>query len=243
MTHREKAYALLKGRGLEIGALHQPAAIPQDCDIEYCDANTKEEMSQLFPELDSETLVTVDHICDMDKQGLAIINSDNYDFVILNHVIEHVANPIKVLGELFRVVKDNGLVVISAPDKRFTFDKERQLTDYSHLYEEYKNNVDEVTDEHYIDFILGVDPDRYHRINDQEKKELVEHVKSRREHAHVWDSKSFKSFLAQSFTLLKLTPENIYESSGDDNHFEYFSVWSKNKPLSLWSRIVKKITQ
>ena len=63
-----------------------------------------------------------------------MLSDNTFDFVILNHVIEHVANPINAIKEIFRVTR--GLVVISAPDKHFTFDKQRQLTPFDHLMTE-----------------------------------------------------------------------------------------------------------
>lgn len=223
--YRNIGYEYLKGNGLEIGALHQPASVPEHCNVEYCDANSKEEMKQMFPELNIEQMVDVDHICNLDKQGLTIFPDNSYDFVILNHVIEHVANPIKVIEEMNRITKDNGCIVISAPDKRFTFDIHRRITEPVHLLVEYERNVTEVSDLHYIDFLLGVDPNRLFRLNEEGQKELIEHVKNRREHAHVWDSNAFREFLHKCAEFLNINGECLYESTGDENNFEYFSVW------------------
>ena len=128
LPHRKKGYTHLSGRGLEIGALHIPAALGHLCHVTYADIIFTEEASLLFPEVNPSDLVDVTIIVDLDKAGLSNIPGGTYDFVILNHVIEHVANPIKVVDELFRIVAPGGLVVISAPDKDFTFDKSRALT-------------------------------------------------------------------------------------------------------------------
>jgi ubiquinone/menaquinone biosynthesis C-methylase UbiE len=71
----------------------------------------------------------------------------------MNHVIEHVANPILVIAGLFRVVKKGAYVVISAPDKTCTFDRTRNLTTFDHLYDQYLNQVKLVADDHYHDFV------------------------------------------------------------------------------------------
>ncbi|MDM8564353.1 class I SAM-dependent methyltransferase [Candidatus Halobeggiatoa sp. HSG11] len=228
LNHRQNGYSFLNGNGLEIGACHQPATIPDNCTIEYCDANSKEETVKLFPELDINTLVEVEHICDLDKDGLSIFPTEYFDFVILNHVIEHVANPIKVVEELFRVVKNDGYVVISAPDKDFTFDKERALTPFAHLREEYENNVNFVTDEHYIDFLKAVHPNAYKQGPDKLSKH-INTVKKRREHAHVWDSKTFDEFMLNTLELLNLQATCVLVNFGNDNKFEYFSVWKNLK--------------
>jgi SAM-dependent methyltransferase len=226
LAQRQGGYNLLTGQGVEIGALHQPAIIPRHCKIEYCDANSREESVKFFPELNINDLVPVTYIVDLDTQGLSIFEENKFDFVILNHVIEHVANPIKVVGELFRVVKPNGLVVLSAPDKNYTFDKNRVLTPYSHLLEEYQQNVSVITDEHYLDFLRGVHPEVFQR-SESEIAQCVQSVKNRREHAHVWDSHSFTEFLNISFTLLDIRAKCEFLSVADTNKFEYFSVWRK----------------
>ncbi len=226
LNHRQNGYGFLNGHGLEIGACHQPATIPARCTIEYCDAHSKEETAKLFPELDINTLVKVDYICDLDKDGLSIFATEHFDFVILNHVIEHVANPIKVVEELFRVTKNDGYVVISVPDKKFTFDKGRALTTFAHLREEYENNVDFVTDAHYIEFLQVVHPNAYKQGIDKLPKHIA-NVRKRREHVHVWDSQTFDEFMVNIFELLQLQANLVFVSFGSNNQFEYFSVWKK----------------
>lgn len=232
LAHRTAGYELLYGKGLEIGALHQPAAIPARCQIEYCDAHSKEESLKLFPEFgsiegfNSSSLVDVAYVRDIDKGELMYFPSDNFDFVILNHVIEHVANPINTVRELFRIVKPNGQVVISAPDKNFSFDKNRALTSFYHLVEEYRTTTTEITDAHYIDFLCAVHPEVL-RFDDTQFALTLNTVKNRREHAHVWDSQSFSAFMIDCLSFLHLRAECQYLNLGEQNQNEYFSVWRK----------------
>ncbi|MCK5525244.1 MAG: methyltransferase domain-containing protein [Thiomargarita sp.] len=224
--HRRAGYDLLTGHGLEIGACHQPAIIPAHCTIEYCDAQSKEEIIQHFPELNIDALVEVNYICDLDKVGLSLFEAERFDFVIFNHVIEHVANPIKVVSELFRITKPGGHVVISAPDKNFTFDRHRPLTSFAHLKEEYENNVTVVTEEHYIDFLRAVHPEVF-KLNPEQLQDYINSVRNRREHAHVWDSQSFNEFMLNALTLLQIKTTRLFINVGENNQFEYFSVWQK----------------
>jgi len=226
LNHRQAGYNLLTGHGLEIGAFHQPAVIPAHCTIEYCDAQSKKDVIQFFPELNINDLVNVNYICDLDKEGLSLFKAERFNFVILNHVIEHVANPIKVVEELFRVTKPGGHVIISAPDKNFTFDKKRALTSFAHLQEEYENNVTVVTDAHYIDFLQGVHPEILELA--PEKVQIhINSIKNRREHAHVWNSQSFSGFILNAFELLQLKATCVFSTLGNNNKMEYFSVWKK----------------
>jgi hypothetical protein len=84
LIHRQDGYNLLTGHGLEIGAFHQPTTIPAHCTIEYCDADSKEELIRYFPELSINALVDVNYICDLDKQGLSLFENERFNFVILN---------------------------------------------------------------------------------------------------------------------------------------------------------------
>jgi len=226
LNHRQDGYNLLTGHGLEIGAFNQPAIIPAHCKIEYCDAQSREDAIQCFPELKVNDLVEVDYICDLDKEGLSLFEAAHFDFVILNHVIEHVANPIKVVEEVFRITKYDGLMVISAPDKNFTFDKDRALTSFAHLQEEYENQVTEVTDAHYIDFLGAVHP-KILKLSGDKLQFHINSVKSRREHAHVWDSSTFAEFISATLNLLQLRATCEFVSVGNKNKIEYFSVWKK----------------
>jgi 2-polyprenyl-3-methyl-5-hydroxy-6-metoxy-1,4-benzoquinol methylase len=239
--HRILANNFLKGKGLEIGALHEPAQLPISCSVEYCDVISKEKAIELFPEINKEAIPEVKYICDLNKDGLSMFADEQFDFVILSHVIEHLANPIKVVRELFRITKTNGIVLIAAPDKNYTFDKNRKLTSYAHLFNEYKENVTEVSDEHYIDFLKGVHPEVFQN-NDQKLKEIIHNVRTRREHAHVWNSESFKYFMEETLKRLNIDSDCLYESTGKENKIEFLSVWkklsSKNKnKISLFEKI------
>jgi SAM-dependent methyltransferase len=52
-------------------------------------------------------------------QSMDIMNipysSDSFDFVICNHVLEHVANDRKALSEIYRVLKPGGLAILQTP--------------------------------------------------------------------------------------------------------------------------------
>lgn len=226
LRHRYRAYKLLDGHGLEIGALHQPAWVPGRCRVEYCDAISKAEAVKIFAEIPAEQIVNPGIISDLDKDGLSAVMDESYDFVIFNHVIEHVANPVRVVEELFRVVRPGGLVVLSAPDKNYTYDVERDLTPFAHLEDEYRAGVSEVSDEHYLDFIRGVHPEMLGE-NNENVAQAIAYARDRREHVHVWDSVSFKDFLKKSFALLAVESSCLYEVSGEKTRFEYFSVWRK----------------
>ena len=222
--HRLPGYRLLSGHGIEIGALHAPAPLPAGCTVTYVDAISTDEARRLFPEIDAKRLVHVDIVADLDRRGLSAIADGSMDFAIMNHVIEHVANPIAVIQELFRVVRPGGHVVVSAPDMRFSFDRRRALTSDEHLLTEFAGAVDHVTDSHYEDFVLAVS---LGQLDPLALAAEIAQARARREHAHVWDSASFQRFLPVALQAAGADAQMCMCSTGDANALEHFSVWRK----------------
>lgn len=232
-SHRIRAYKLLSGRGLEIGALNCPAIVPVGCIVQYCDAHSKEDSARLFPEIESRSLVNVAYLVNLDEEKLSSKVKPPYDFVIMNHVIEHVANPIAVLQELCAVVRPGGLVIVSAPDKEFTFDKPRLLTPFKHLLDEYHDSISYVDDDHYLDFIRYTSPSIYNSGDSELMANALKSARLRREHAHVWDTDSFLEFLKESINFFELNVAIEFTSPAKDNNFECFVVLKKLQSQKL----------
>ncbi len=191
---RESFVRLLSGEGLEIGALQNPCPAPH-LRVKYVDRITASAAREHYPELGNQPLVEVDIIDD--AETLKTIPDCSQDFVIANHVIEHMANPIGALLSWSRVLKLGGRLFLAVPDKRFTFDKERDLTSIEHLESDF-NAPDAQRDfEHFRDFALKVSC-RVFRVKpeseaDQFAKELWDQKYSI--HYHVWTFDTFNNFL------------------------------------------------
>lgn len=180
-----------------------------------------------FPELANVPLVQVSHIVNLDQEALTAFADASQDFVILNHVIEHVANPIRVIVECFRVLRDGGKLVMSAPDMRFSFDRDRALTTPEHLWAEYETGVNTVTDDHYIEFINIVHAEAARHATKEEFERGLAEARERREHAHVWNSDTFRALQQAVVQRHHIEAHLLVESLGDDNASEYFSIWQK----------------
>jgi SAM-dependent methyltransferase len=226
LTHRKSGYAMLSGDGLEIGALHEPAEMPAGARVRYLDAVDEAQAAKLFPEIPAGRLVKVSFIGDLDNDGLAQFGDGSFDFVVLNHVLEHVANPVKAVREVFRICRGGGRVIIAIPDKDYTFDRGRELTSWEHLWSDYLNDVRESSDEHYESFLRSAAP----HVFLEPPENLKIHVmlsRNRREHAHVWTSASFELFLERCLRGLSIDATRLYRSVAPENQIEYFSVWKK----------------
>jgi predicted SAM-dependent methyltransferase len=86
--------------------------------------------------LDSRELVDVDIIDDGEQ--IAEIPDSTQDFVIVNHVLEHFQNPIVAINNMLRVLNNGGVLYLSIPDKRYSFDIDRPVTSIEHLLRDYK---------------------------------------------------------------------------------------------------------
>lgn len=222
---RRPGLAHLRGEGIEIGAFEHPAPVPRHCRTKYVDAITPEQAAALFPEIDATALIRPDFLLDLNRDGLNAFGPAQWDYAIACHVIEHVENPGRLVGELFRVVRPGGMVVIAAPDKRVTFDRERPETPVSALRRFFvEGRV--VTGADYADISIYVNKADL-GLDAATQKLRLEHYHERREHLSVWTSASFRQFWIAALEWNGIDAEPVYEVLGDANGFEYFGVWRK----------------
>jgi len=224
---RAPGYRALRGVGIEIGALDHPAGVPEYCRVTYLDAITPEEAKRRFPEIDHSQLVRVDHVVDLDTDGLSLFPDNSQDFAIASHVIEHVANPARLVAEMTRVLRTGGRLVIAAPDRDFTFDRRRPLTPLDTLHKYYVHGRPPLGPDDYVDMITYVHPELAYRPAEQVKATLA-HFYERREHLSVWTAAYFRDFLVASFSWAGVTMTPEYEVLSDANRLEYFGVWVRS---------------
>jgi SAM-dependent methyltransferase len=224
MAHwRNEFYKTLDHKAcLEIGALNSPANLNHTNHIDYLDCADYETLKTRFHEVSG--IVRPNYIVDVFTQPLPFPPA-SYDVVIMNHVIEHIKNPIKVIFDCFNVLKDQGLLIISCPDKRYTFDSKRELTNLLQIVDNYRTNNSIPVVEDYNDFILHVSKSVANHNSDDRLQESLD----RKEHIYTYTDESFKKLMltVKELGILDIVP--IYEVNSDVNHFEYFGVWRINK--------------
>lgn len=144
----------LKGTGIEIGALDKPMWVPSGVTVRTVDRLPAEELRAHYglPEA-----CRVDYVCDAQK--LETIPSGSQNFVIANHVFEHMENCLVALENWLRVLQPGGVVFMAIPDKRFTFDKDREVTPFAHVLDEYRDpgKTRASHEAHYLDWIHNVE--------------------------------------------------------------------------------------
>ena len=145
----------------------------------------------------------------LDMIDLKAIDDVSYDAVLASHVIEHVANPLKALGEAHRVLRPNGSLVLVVPHRDATFDHNRPLTTLEHLLDDQRADVaeddlthlDEVLERH----DLAMDPDAGDA--DAFRRRSQDNPRNRCLHQHIFDTDLVVRMLDHAgWTLLSADP-------------------------------------
>ena len=245
MNYRQQlANKYLVGNGVEFGALHNPLQVDSSqANVLYADKFSKQKLIKLFPELKqvATDIVETDIYFDL-NQGLKEYcklqkHALNCNFYIANHVIEHLINPLRFLDNLHLIMKDGDRLYLALPDKEYTFDRNRTVTTWEHLYKEYSNNTARLSEAHIREFIFNVIPlehrQEYYsqlRKNYQNwfKRQIIKREQSHRSiHVHVWNQKSFDSFLNKAIKTLKLNFKILEKVNSQANKHEMIYILQK----------------
>jgi predicted SAM-dependent methyltransferase len=185
----EIARRYLRGHGLEIGALHNPLAVPPAAKVRYVDRMSVEQLRQHYPELAECTLVPVD-ILD-DGEQLTSFSDGSKDFIIANHFLEHCQDFIGTLKHFFRVLRPGGVLYAALPDKRYTFDHRRAVTPLEHHWTDHLRGPEHSRREHYVDYVRNVHPE----LENEEAARRIEELlaKDYSIHFHVWTQREMLS--------------------------------------------------
>jgi SAM-dependent methyltransferase len=131
---------------------------------------------------------------------LGQIGAGEYEFVISSNCLEHVANPLKAIGEWKRVVKEGGHLLVIVPRKEGSFDHRRPHTTMAHLQEDYANDVleDDVT---HLDEILqlhDLTKDKPAGTIEQFRERSSRNLSNRALHHHVFSLTLLEQVLRES---------------------------------------------
>jgi SAM-dependent methyltransferase len=130
-------------RGLEIGPLAAPRIRKDEGPVRYLDHASAAELRQKYAvtqviEHHLDDIVDVDYVIGKDRTISETVRQDGpFDYVMASHVIEHIPDPISWMDDLTHVLKPGGIVSLIIPDKRYSFDINRGLTEISDLVDAY----------------------------------------------------------------------------------------------------------
>jgi SAM-dependent methyltransferase len=190
LRKRKRLSTWLRGDGIEIGALNAPLGIHREARVRYVDRLTVDEQRRQYPEFADQQLAPVDIIGD--AEGLSAFGDASLDFVIANHLLEHLEDPIAGLLEFARVLKRGGVLYLALPDQRRTFDCNRELTTVEHLVRDHEQGPQRSRRAHYVDYARNVDHVPPGDVgSDVERRMAVGYSI----HFHCWQPDTFLDFL------------------------------------------------
>nr|WP_233101960.1 methyltransferase domain-containing protein [Variovorax sp. IB41] len=180
LTRAAIARHFLRGQGLEIGALHNPLALPPGATARYVDVAPIEVLRERFPE--AAERIRAPDIVD-DGELLATVADASQDFLIANHLLEHCEDPIGAIETFVRVVRPGGMIFMAVPDKRYTFDLPRAVTSVEHAIRDHVWGPGVSRRAHYEEWLRVIDGKR-----GKELEALTEAFMRERTniHFHVW---------------------------------------------------------
>lgn len=122
---------------------------------------------------------------------LCEIGDSEYDFVLSSHCIEHLANPLRGLGEWVRVLRVGGLLVLVVPHKDGTFDHRRPVTTLEHLMQDYRCQTTEADLTHLPEILACHDLGRDQGAGTLEefRDRSMRNLENRCLHQHVFDTR------------------------------------------------------
>jgi SAM-dependent methyltransferase len=139
-------YDFSRGRGLEIGPLHQTIVPKSRADVAYLDVFDREQLVSRYaddPGVPCELIPDIDFALFDGKRVRSMRETIGpvapFDWVIASHVIEHVPDLIGWLDEIAQLTADGGHLVLAVPDRRYCFDVHRPGTTLGQLLQAHEN--------------------------------------------------------------------------------------------------------
>jgi len=202
----------IRGRGLEVGALHAPLRLPAGATVRYVDHMSVPDLRRHYPELAGKDLVEVDVVDD--GETLASQSDGSADFIVANHFIEHTEDPLGTLANHLRVLRSGGILYLAVPDRRRTFDADRRPTPLAHVIEDHRSGPSGSRQQHLQEWARLVErvPEERVAARAAELDEIRYSI-----HFHVWTPQEFRAMLEHArdgerlpFTIAEVR-ENAHE--------------------------------
>lgn len=128
------------GLGLEIGPSHNPIARKSDgYNVHIMDHMSREQLIEKYREhsVNLDNIEEVDFIWHGESYEELTAGTKQYDWIIASHLIEHTPDLIGFLNDCATILKDDGVICLAIPDKRYCFDHFRPLTGLSQIIDSH----------------------------------------------------------------------------------------------------------
>jgi SAM-dependent methyltransferase len=108
------------------------------------DRATTEQLREWYSndeKLNIEDILDVDYVWGEHSLCEATKSSESFDYCVASHVIEHIPDLVSWLQEIASILKTGGVACFVVPDKRFTFDYLRSITNIADILENYLRKI------------------------------------------------------------------------------------------------------
>lgn len=187
---RQLMVSQAEGNGIEIGAGPYAMAVPLNCKVTYVDNfDIADQAKRMWPQVRPEDIMLTDVVDSFET--LATFERHSLDFIVASHVIEHVLNPIGAIRASYERLRAGGFLFLVVPDKRYTFDRDREITSIRHLYADYMCPSKERDFEHHVDYQINAKKSGDTFLEDAK----IEFSSGKDIHYHVWTVGSFYALI------------------------------------------------
>jgi SAM-dependent methyltransferase len=190
-VNRRRLACELVGEGIEIGPGCHPLPLAFGTRaVTYIDRFNRDSFLATFPECQAEIEGFPSAIVPMDVTKERLVHRfgpRSQDFVILNHVLEHIVDPLALLADVHEVLRDGGILYVAIPDKRYMFDRHRPRTRLAELIDRHCQHLSEPTDEMIVNFIEQAEQlsRRLDLTRPEDARRVADH-RRRSIHVNVW---------------------------------------------------------
>ena len=191
VRREDVARRYVAGSGIEIGPLVWPLRAPLGAHVRTVDIKSRDELVR-----ENSHLENVDGIPPVDvidgAEELASFRDGELDFVIANHVLEHIEDPIGALAHWVRVLRPGGVLMLTLPDAAQGFDAARERTSVEHLLRDHREGPAVSRESHYAEWASTIEGRSGEALTSrvaQLRREAARH------HFHVWELAGFLELL------------------------------------------------
>lgn len=128
------------GLGIEIGPSFDPVAPKRDgYRVEIIDHMDRAGLVAKFTPhgINTTVIEEVDHVWSGQRYAELTGKPGQYDWVIASHVIEHAPDFVGFLVQCAELLKDDGVLSLAVPDKRYCFDRFRPISSLAQVIDDH----------------------------------------------------------------------------------------------------------
>ena len=191
VRREDVARRYISGSGIEIGPLTWPLRVPRGTRVRSVDYKSRDELMRESAHMLNVTGIPPVDVID-NAEELASFGDCELDFMIANHVLEHIEDPIAALAHWVRVVRPGGVLMITLPDAAQGFDATRERTSVAHLLSDHQEGPAISRDAHYAEWAVHIEGRSGEAVTERVAELRREGA---RHHFHVWELSGFLELL------------------------------------------------